>query len=178
MCSNFWMFLGEGTKRWICFHPEDAPLLSPRWDDPEQIDRFPSLAELEADEQSAASLREARRLEFELQAGEVLYIPHNTPHEVTNLAATCAVSANYLDQTNVELALAQGAAKLERREPGSARHASLQAMMAALGEVEWPALADDLNARGGGEEGSGAPVGHFAAHERLRCSRPVTICAP
>ena len=42
----------------------------------------------------------------------------------------------------------------------------------------WPALADDLDARGGGEEGSGAPVGHFAAHERLRCSRPVTICAP
>mmetsp|Transcript_12329 Transcript_12329/g.41343 ORF Transcript_12329/g.41343 Transcript_12329/m.41343 type:complete len:134 (+) Transcript_12329:1-402(+) len=131
-------------------------------------------------------MRRARRLEFELRAGEVLYIPHNTPHEVTNLAATCAVSANYLDQTNVELSLAQGTAKLATREPGSARHANLRAMLDALGEVEWPALADDLGARGGGGNGddeayaSGAtpPVGHFAAHERLRHSRPVTICAP
>ena len=112
MCSNFWMYLGEGAKRWITFHPDDAPLLSPTWDAPEQIHRFAPLAQLESDAQSAASLRQARRLEFELRAGEVLYIPHNTPHEVTNLAATCAVSANYLDQTNVELSLAQGTAKL------------------------------------------------------------------
>ena len=85
------MFLGEGTKRWICFHPEDAPLLSPGWDDPEQIDRFPPLAELEADEQSAASLREARRLEFELQAGEVLYIPSYWFHYIisTGTSAQC-----------------------------------------------------------------------------------------
>eukprot|EP00966_Prymnesium_polylepis_P282313 6523576-Prymnesium_polylepis.1 len=36
----------QGHKHWVCFHPADAPLLSPTFDDADQIDRFPSLEEL------------------------------------------------------------------------------------------------------------------------------------
>ena len=229
MRSNFWMFLAEGSKRWSCFHPDDAPLLSPTFDEPEQIDRFPPLATLEAEPATAERLARARRVDFELRAGEVrratrrahtrrrypptatrphshptptptprprprprppstttrqvLYIPHDTPHEVANVggAPTVAVSANYLDQTNVALALEQGAAKLARRDAASARHANLAQTIEALGEIEWPPLDDDLEPRGGAAEGArggAAMVGRFAAHERLQHSRPVVIRAP
>ena len=178
MCSNFWMYLGEGRKHWVTFHPDDTRLLSPTWDDAEQIHRFLPIAELEADADKAAQLHRARRVEFTLCAGEVLYIPRGTPHEVTNLSATTAVSANFLDQSNVAETLAQGRAKLERRDPASARYANLAATLDALDEIDWPDLdadvADDERGVLAGEQ----MVGCFAAHERIKTSRPVTLRPP
>jgi len=177
MRSNFWMFLGEGYKHWVTFHPDDAPLLSPAWDDAEQIDRFSPLAELAADPAAAAAVARARRLEFTLREGDTLYIPRGTPHEVTNLSATTAVSANFIDGSNLHETLAQGRAKLERRDPSSERHRNLRAMLDALDEIDFPELDDDVAA----EERAPLPgeqmVGSFPLHERLKSSRPVQLWA-
>ncbi len=40
-----------------------------------------------------------------LEAGEVLFVPSGSPHAVQNLGPTIAVSANYIDATNLEVAL-------------------------------------------------------------------------
>jgi len=184
MCSNFWMFLGEGEKHWTCFHPDDAPLLHPQFDADDQIDRFPPLSGLCG---GRAIAPQARRVDFVLGAGELLYIPWGTPHEVINLSRTASVSANYLDQTNIQPCLEQGRAKLQRRTVGSARHANLQFLMRSLDEIDWPAVDEELeSAFGVADSGRaiGAPdraadggsmVGMFAAHERLMHTKPVTL---
>jgi hypothetical protein len=176
MRSNFWMYVGEGYKHWITFHPDDAPLLSPAWDDAEQIDRFRPLAQLGADAAAAAAMGRARRLEFTLCEGETLYIPRGTPHEVTNLCATAAVSANFIDGSNLHETLTQGRAKLQRRDAGSERARNLRGMLDALDEIDFPELDDDVAA----EERAPLPgeqmVGSFPLHERLKSSRPVQLC--
>ena len=168
MCSNFWMYLGEGAKHWTCFHPDDAPLLSPMFDEPEQIDRFAPLAQ-------TAVPSHARRIEFVLQAGELLYIPWGTPHEVLNLTATTAVSANYLDQTNIDATVAQGRAKLDHRAAGSSRHDNLRATLDALDEIEWPCLDDDVDEAEQASLPGEAMATSFPAHERLQRSKPVKL---
>ena len=62
------------AKHWTTFHPDDAHLLTPHFDADEQIDRFQPLASLEANEANRERLARARRLDFTLRAGEVLYI--------------------------------------------------------------------------------------------------------
>ena len=57
------------------------------------------------------------QVDFVLEPGELLFIPHLTPHEVVNLSATCSVSANYIDQTNVGASVAQ-ACHLPAISPG------------------------------------------------------------
>ena len=80
MCSNFWMHLGEGYKHWTTFHPDDAELLRPAWDDDGQIYRFQPLGELERSSDCAGHIAAARRLEFTIGPGDTLFIPWNTPH--------------------------------------------------------------------------------------------------
>ena len=118
------MHLGEGYKHWTTFHPDDAHLLQPKWDADGQIHRFPPLEQLERSPPAGGAgdvLAAARRLEFTIGAGDTLFIPWNTPHEVRNLTPTCAVSANFLDQSNVLAAIEQARAKMERCEKGSER---------------------------------------------------------
>ena len=170
MCSNFWMLLTEGSKHWTCFHPDDSHLLSPSFDVPEQIDRFPPLSE-----QRLPPC--ARRVDFVVHAGEVLFVPWGTPHEVINLSNTCAVSANYIDQTNVAACLAQGRAKLPHRAAGSARHSNLETLLSALDEIEWPELEDDLHPS---DDEPRPPLDmgiEFEEHRRLKYSKPVTLAA-
>ena len=177
MRSNFWMFLGEGHKHWTTFHPDDSPLLSPSWDDPEQIERFRPLAELEAaGTPEAAAVARARRLEFTISAGDTLYIPRGTPHEVANLSRTTAVSANFVDQSNVAEVISQTQARFARCLDAT-RAPNLRAIAEALDEIEWPALEDDL----GPEDADGALrtpeelVGRFAIHERSMSINPVRL---
>ena len=79
---------------------------------------------------------------FVLEAGELPYIPHLTPHEVVNPSATCSVSANF-DQTNVAAAVV-GARQARAPRARPDRYLNLQRMMDALDEIEWPLLEDDL----------------------------------
>ena len=170
MCSNFWMLLTQGRKHWTCFHPDDAPLLSPTMDVPEQIHRFRPLVELPEGVPPAA-----RRLDFTLQAGELLYIPWGTPHEVVNLSTTCAISANYIDQTNVAATIAQGRAKLPHRDPTSARHANLRVLMDSLDEIDWPVLEDDLAPADERARPADELATTFELHQRVKYSKPVVL---
>ena len=183
MASNFWMFVTHGTKRWTTFHPDDAPLLSPTFDETEQLPNFRPLAELAADPETSGGLARARRLDFDLHAGEVLYIPHGTPHEVSNSSVTVAVSANYVDQTNIEATLRQSGEKVKRLEPGSAREANVRAILDALGEIQWPTVAsEDLLGVTGADDAQCQPaarlVGRFPAHERVMRIKPAFIPNP
>lgn len=169
MCSNFWMLLAQGHKHWVAFHPDDAPLLSPTFDADDQIDRFPPLAALGP--RAAA----ARRVEFVLAPNEILFVPRGTPHEVANLSATVSVSANFIDQSNLLETLAQGRAKLARRDEGSDRAANLRSILDGLDEIEWPSVEDDLAP----EDHAPRPAEEmgviFPVHSRIMYDRPVTL---
>merc|ERR1712080_143129 len=69
----------------------------------------------------------------------------DTPHEVRNLTPTVAVAANYWDQVNIAPALEQMEAKLAHLEPAGARYANLEGLRAALHEIDWPCLDEDLD---------------------------------
>ncbi len=58
--------------------------------------------------------RRARRRVCVLEAGEVLYVPAGSPHHVDNMTPSLAISANYVDETNVDAACV--------RSPGRTRH--------------------------------------------------------
>lgn len=140
LSSNFWMLVCEGRKHWTTFHPEDTELLSPEFDDYEQIYRFRDLEVLEEDQLSVDKLRSARKLEFVLEEGEVLFIPQGTPHQVRNLTPTVAVSSNFTDQSNITATLAQLVVKMAHVEEDKKRHAVLDAFFTALNEIDWPEL--------------------------------------
>eukprot|EP00927_Polykrikos_kofoidii_P055562 TRINITY_DN49788_c0_g1_i1.p1 TRINITY_DN49788_c0_g1~~TRINITY_DN49788_c0_g1_i1.p1 ORF type:complete len:407 (+),score=61.93 TRINITY_DN49788_c0_g1_i1:109-1329(+) len=175
MCSNFWMFLAEGQKHWVTFHRDDAELLSPSFDVGEQIRRFRGLTVLEEESCMMAKLSKARRLEFTLGPGELLFIPWNTPHEVTNLDTTTSFSANFFDQSNIREAIEQGRARLAQRDVGTDRHRNLKAMLDALEEIEWPDVEEDLG-RGDDSKLDGEDMlGWFPCHERLKSHTPVSF---
>ena len=172
MRSNFWMYLGEGYKHWTTFHPDDVAHLAPAWDDAEQIERFPALDALDA-----AAVARARRLDFTLRPGDTLFIPRGTPHEVVNLCATTAISANYVDQTNVLETVAQTRARLARCAAGSARAANLREIADGLDEIDWPDVEDDVGAPPSASRAEDALVGRFALHERSMTIDPVKLGA-
>ena len=133
-------------------------------------------------------LARARRLEFTIGPGDTLFIPWNTPHEVRNLTPTCAVSANFLDQSNVNAAIGQARAKAARCEPESERARNLHQIADALDEIDWPEARDDdphacrgdalcLDEAEAGE-GEERLVGRFAAHAAVMGMRPVRLAAP
>ncbi|KAL1514754.1 hypothetical protein AB1Y20_003840 [Prymnesium parvum] len=178
MCSNFWMFVGQGYKRWICFHPDDAYLLSPTFDEADQINRFPSVEELSADIDCAQRMARARRVELNIGPGELLFIPQGTPHEVTNLSITTAVSANFIDQSNVEQSIAQGRAKLMHREEGSERYANLLSVLNALDEIDWPSFEDDIDVSDHVPRRAEDMFDIFPAHAKVMGMQPITLAAP
>eukprot|EP00929_Paragymnodinium_shiwhaense_P006524 TRINITY_DN11009_c0_g1_i2.p1 TRINITY_DN11009_c0_g1~~TRINITY_DN11009_c0_g1_i2.p1 ORF type:complete len:734 (-),score=136.39 TRINITY_DN11009_c0_g1_i2:100-2235(-) len=175
LASSFFMFLAEGRKRWVTFHPDDVGLLSGEWDEDEQITRFRDLDELRRDEACCDKLNKARCLDFVLEDGEVLFIPHGTPHQVENLTRTVAISGNFFDQTNLEPALQRMDAKLSRLDAGSARHKAHADLRDGLAEMDWPSISEDLDADDQTALSGEKMVGWFSAHERLRGSRPLSF---
>ncbi|EQC41973.1 hypothetical protein SDRG_00822 [Saprolegnia diclina VS20] len=100
--SNFWMALLDGRKQWILVDPRDMHLLRPR--------RYPGLHDVVFDVALPTTADDdpfwyARREECVLEAGDLLFVPTGTPHYVRNLTATLALSANYIDRSNAEVAV-------------------------------------------------------------------------
>ena len=91
---------------------------------------------------------------------------------------TTAVSANFIDQSNVAETLAQGRAKLPHREVGSERHANLLAVLDALDEIDWPSVEDDLQPEDDIQRSAAEMLSIFAEHERIMYDKPVTLAAP
>ncbi|CAD7928610.1 unnamed protein product [Amoebophrya sp. A120] len=104
--TNFWCYLVEGEKKWTLFHPDDAHLLHPTPTHEEPPFAFPSVEKLEELEKSHPPSRpRPRRLDFVLKAGEVLFNPAQTPHEVVNLSRTLMVCGLFIDHSNLQLCL-------------------------------------------------------------------------
>ena len=127
--GHFWMYTLFGCKRWTLFDPEDLPLLYPDWSAGKLHPSFPSLHQLQARPDLYPLFRYARRTEVIVHPGEVLFVPGGTPHAVENLTDSLAIAGNFVDESNLEMALA------EMRTLGL-RDASLGAVAAALEEME------------------------------------------
>ena len=104
--GHFWMYCLFGCKRWTLFHPDDIPLLYPDWSHGGVHPRFPSLYELQARPDRYPLFRKARRREVIIHPGEVLFVPGGTPHAVENLTDCLAVAGNFVDESNLDAALA------------------------------------------------------------------------
>ncbi|CAE7504342.1 unnamed protein product, partial [Symbiodinium pilosum] len=83
-----------------------------------------------------AGFHRARRIDVDLEEGEVLFVPGGAPHLVVNLTDTVAFAGNFLDDSNLEATLAdikEMAAKegrLEAKEPGP-----MEGFLSALEEM-------------------------------------------
>ena len=95
--SHFWMALFQGRKRWIIFAPEAAVCLSPSF-------LHGHDAIFAADEVDYCQLD---RYDFELGEGDVVFVPCGSPHIVSNLEDTVAISANYVSRSNLNASLAE-----------------------------------------------------------------------
>jgi len=96
--SHFWMALVSGRKEWRVFSPESAAYLKPNaitgsFD----IDAF--------QEEQAAEFYAADMHGTVLEAGDIVFVPAGSPHQVRNIEDTVAISGNYIDATNFEQAL-------------------------------------------------------------------------
>lgn len=117
-CSNFWMAMLRGRKRWVLFAASQASRLYKdaftgtfgvnstafRWLSNDTDTGAPALT-------LAAGVRERHPLAARLTAavavlepGDLLFVPANTPHFVENLGPTLALSGNYVDGSNFECA--------------------------------------------------------------------------
>lgn len=89
--SNFWMLLVSGNKKWTFFLETDLPNLCPTY--PFSFDPvFPP---------DILNHTPARSYETVLAAGELLFVPANSPHSVINQTSTIAISGNYVDESNI-----------------------------------------------------------------------------
>jgi hypothetical protein len=100
------MVMVAGRKKWTLFHPDDLPLLSPRWHVGRLAPTFPALAELRANvDGKHPHFERARQIEVVLSPGDVLFVPGGTPHHVENLDNTISYAGNFVDAANVDRVL-------------------------------------------------------------------------
>jgi len=97
--SNFWMGLMQGRKKWTFFKAEDAPYLQPQYLSPNLDPTFKLSPRDELQYQEILS--RCRPTEVVLEQGEVLFVPAGCPHFVENLTDTVAISANFIDSSNL-----------------------------------------------------------------------------
>ncbi|CAE7558542.1 DISP3, partial [Symbiodinium sp. CCMP2456] len=103
--THFWMMLCHGQKRWRLVSAEDLCLLRPLYLTdlnpvfPKDLDAF------EAEEEEEEDYAFVSVSEVLLEPGDFLFVPAGWPHQVENLKTSVAVSANFVDESNLERAL-------------------------------------------------------------------------
>ena len=101
--THFWMMLCHGAKRWRLVDRDDVSLLHPMYlTDLNPV--FP--ADLNAVESLDSELApytafEGAIYEVLLQPGDLIFVPAGWPHQVDNVETSVAVSANFVDATNL-----------------------------------------------------------------------------
>ena len=133
--GNFWMAMVKGTKRWTLFHKDDVAFCAPDYSRGTLDPAFPRMHEMDEARARGARektktregesdvsgeghphndvpffgafpfLPYARRWDVDLGPGEVLFVPGGFPHVVHNLDVTVSFAGNYVDESNLDLAL-------------------------------------------------------------------------
>lgn len=98
--SNFFLALLRGRKKWVFFDREEMPLLYPNY----LSQGFAMSDAMEPDYDRFPNLRHATRHIAEIGPGDVVFVPAGSAHQVNNLEACIAVSMNYIDGSNMQLA--------------------------------------------------------------------------
>ena len=89
--------------RWLFFPPENVPLLYPVFNNSTDATFEVDLSSPDLTLHPLLSLTHPR--ECVLKAGDLLFVPAGCPHRVENLTKSLAISANFVDRSNVELVL-------------------------------------------------------------------------
>ena len=145
--THFWMSCVHGRKRWRLVGPADTPELCPH-SILELNPRFlRSLDELARDSIGQYP-RSVPVFEGELNAGELIFVPAGWAHEVCNLDHAVAVSANFVDASNLERARkaldARGLVCRGALTMSLVMQSSRFTRVAQEVEYEWKAMADQL----------------------------------
>ncbi|CAK4668053.1 unnamed protein product [Aphanomyces euteiches] len=94
------MGLLQGQKRWRIAQPSERPFLYERVQDGSpakfDVDLF------DPDLEAHPLMQHAHIYEGVLEAGEVIFIPADSPHQVVNLDMTIAVAMNFVDGGNID----------------------------------------------------------------------------
>eukprot|EP00055_Hartaetosiga_balthica_P014670 m.82104 g.82104 ORF g.82104 m.82104 type:complete len:558 (+) comp8661_c1_seq10:241-1914(+) len=112
--SNFWMALFQGKKRWVFYPSEDLPKLHPNLQYPGQYTfEFDPLDAPPSHPLSSSLLLNSRishpttPIECELLPGDLLFVPAGSPHAVETQEKSIAISGNYINESNFDLAMEQ-----------------------------------------------------------------------
>lgn len=104
--THFWMGLCQGRKRWRLVPRDQLPLLYPRY----LTDLNPTFPfDLDALGEELLSrphgpfrgLGQVAVHEIILEPGDIIFVPRGWPHQVENLETSVALSANFIDGSNV-----------------------------------------------------------------------------
>lgn len=99
--SNFWMAMLEGKKKWTLFSHEQQSFLYPKYDS--SLDPVFEV-DLESPDLTLFPLLSlAKPWQCVLEPGDLLFVPAGCPHRVENLTQSAAISANFVDLSNLSL---------------------------------------------------------------------------
>ena len=86
--------------RWTFFPPEDLPLLYPLF--PDSTDAVFQVDLSQPDLSLHPLLSLSHPTQVTLSPGELLFVPAGSPHRVENLEPSLAISANFVDSSNLD----------------------------------------------------------------------------
>jgi len=106
--THFWMGLCHGRKRWRLVPREDLALLYPQYltdlNPSFPFDLDAAMKEESLQNSAYPAMKLLRLYEAVLEAGDIIFVPRGWPHQVENLATSVAISANFIDESNLEAA--------------------------------------------------------------------------
>jgi len=97
--THFWMIMLEGKKRWKIYPKEDISKLG-------GLVNYAQMMFLHSGHNKSADhplLAYTSPYEFDLEAGDMVIVPSNMPHQVENLEPSLAIAGNFLDELNWEV---------------------------------------------------------------------------
>ena len=94
--SNFWMYLFKGRKKWTFFPKDITNSLRPKY-----YESLDPVFELDLNNGSIPEATKNQACEVILDAGELLFVPYGSPHQVENLEDSLAISSNFVDESNI-----------------------------------------------------------------------------
>jgi len=96
--SSFWMAVFQGRKHWRFVDESQRGLLYEN----RATNDFPDIDLFNPDYEKYPLLRHVRTFDVILEAGDLLFVPGGSPHQVRNLDETITLAGNYIDEGSME----------------------------------------------------------------------------